>query len=340
MGEWEAAAASGDVARLGEFMRAMRVPGTQGHKHELAAAHRATGGGDAKAVLAALFGRTGGTAQDSADNAWRALIDGGEDALLARGVTAALLNLRWVPQMSEMPLKDVITLGRNGSGLQRALDAHAALHPKAEGVRASALNRILQASDEAGRDLLADGPPEPRRAPRFGGKRLIITSGLPGAGKSTWTAGRALTALGYDIVREREPGYVRTPESEERIKREALRELVLSLSARGPATILWDATALHLAARSLPLRAAMKCGARVSIVSFDVPAAVAFERNAQRPPHKVVPPGGMGYYAANRQMVRASECSDLVSVDAQGRETLIFGEHPAPRREPDERPGP
>lgn len=255
-------------------------------------------------------------------------------------MTTTLLNLQWVPEMGRMTDGDLLTVGRNGSGLRRAIDAHAALHPKAGEMRESALARVREVSEASGVDLLSDRSPEPRRAPRFGGKRLIITSGLPGAGKSTWTAGRALTALGYDIVREREPGYVRTPESEERIKREALRELVLSLSARGPATILWDATALHLAARSLPLRAAMKCGARVSIVSFDVPAAVAFERNAQRPPHKVVPPGGMGYYAANRQMVRASECSDLVSVDAQGRETLIFGEHPAPRREPDERPGP
>lgn len=340
MGEWEAAAASGDVARLGEIMRAMRVPGTQGHKHELAAAHRATGGGDAKAVLAALFGRTGGTVQDSADNAWRALIDGGEDALLARAVTTTLLNLQWVPEMGRMTDGDLLTVGRNGSGLRRAIDAHAALHPKAGEMRESALARVREVSEASGVDLLSDRSPEPRRAPRFGGKRLIITSGLPGAGKSTWMAGRGLTALGYDTVRERQPGYVRTPEAEERTRKTALQELRRALTGPGPATALWDATALYAESRAGMLLMAHQLGARFSVISFDLPQSVAFERNAQRPPHKVVPAGTMGSLANKRQMVRASECSDLVSVDAQGRETLIFGEHPAPRREPDERPGP
>lgn len=340
MGDWADAAGAGDIARLGEIMRAMGVPGSPGHKQEIAAAQRVSTTAGTAAVLSALFGRTGGTAEHSADNAWRGLIDGGEGAALAREVTTAILNLRWVARLPEMDDKAVITTARNGSGFRRAVDLHAALHPKGAAVRAAALARLAEASGVAGRDLLVDAPPEPRRAPRLDGKRLIITSGLPGAGKSTWADGRGLLTLGYDGVREREPGYVRTPEAEERIKRTALRELMAALSARGPATVLWDATALHLAARSLPLRAALKCGARVSVISFDVPAAVAFERNAQRPAHKVVPAGGMGYYAGNRQMVRASECSDLVSVDAAGNETVVFGEHPAPRSAPDASPAP
>ena len=161
------------------------------------------------------------------------------------------------------------------------------------------------------------------------GPLLIVTSGLPGSGKSTWRRERAertgAVVISMDEIRRGIKGWRDTDEQRGRVRQEASAALREAL-ARGEREIVWDATSLTRDSRARVLRVGRDYGARTAIVSFDVPAGVAGARNRARDEEDRVPEAVMARMAGSRQMTRAHEAHDVISVSPEGREVTLHGE--------------
>ena len=109
----------------------------------------------------------------------------------------------------------------------------------------------------------------------------MIAIGLPGAGKSTYFAGKGIVPLSSDLIREllydnaadqRHPEWVFA----------ALRELLRRRLAAGAQTTYIDATNLTRFFRRSLLRIAREFGCAAEAAYFDVPLEVCLERNRKR----------------------------------------------------------
>ena len=110
---------------------------------------------------------------------------------------------------------------------------------------------------------------------------MIVLVGVPGSGKSTWAKAQNCQVLSSDDFRHMLCG----DETNQNIHQQVFAALRHVLRARleiGPATTIVDATNLRWRDRRPWLQVTRKFGARVEAVYFDVPLAVALERNQLR----------------------------------------------------------
>lgn len=116
--------------------------------------------------------------------------------------------------------------------------------------------------------------------------RVIVLIGLPGSGKSTWLAARALPALSSDAVRRLLWGEENDQRDNARVFA-ALRCLLRQRLAIGMPATYMDATHLRPWERRPYFPLAKRYGATVEALFFDVPLEVCLERNRRR--ERVVP---------------------------------------------------
>lgn len=173
------------------------------------------------------------------------------------------------------------------------------------------------------RESIFHRPPDPS------GARLIMLSGIPGSGKSTWVRRRVAetgaTVISMDAIRDETKRFRMTQEQQGWAWQRA-QGLLREALARKEGEVIWDATAISRMSRGKVMRLAQNYGARTAIVSFDIPAHVSWDRNMARDDSRRVPMQAVAAMAQAREYIDAHEAHDLVSVDVEGRETLLLGE--------------
>jgi predicted kinase len=110
---------------------------------------------------------------------------------------------------------------------------------------------------------------------------VIVLVGVPGSGKSTWAASQGWTVLSSDEMRLVLSG----DETNQGIHGKvfgAMRHLLKSRLEIGASPTVIDATNLRRKDRKPWVKLAQKHGAAVEAVYFEVPLAVALERNRMR----------------------------------------------------------
>ncbi|MDE3165745.1 MAG: AAA family ATPase [Acidobacteriota bacterium] len=125
--------------------------------------------------------------------------------------------------------------------------------------------------------------------------RIVLLSGLPGSGKSTWLERNGVTGISSDAIRK----LLADDEGDQSIHPqvfETVRYLLEKRLSIGRPVSYIDATNLTPAERRPYLEIARARGCEIEAVFFDVPLAVCLERNALRP--RVVPPEAMEKMAA------------------------------------------
>jgi predicted kinase len=112
-------------------------------------------------------------------------------------------------------------------------------------------------------------------------RKVVVATGLPGAGKSTYFARRGILPLSSDLIREllydnaadqRHPEWVFS----------ALHELLRRRLAAGAQATYIDATNLTRYFRRPLVRIAQEFGCAAEALYFDVPLEVCLERNHRR----------------------------------------------------------
>ena len=158
-------------------------------------------------------------------------------------------------------------------------------------------------------------PPEPASS------RVLILSGLPGAGKDSWLRKNRpdLPVVSLDMIRE-ETGTAPTA-NQGAVLQEAF-ELARS-HLREKRDFCWNATCLSGLTRRKIVGLCRSYDAQVTIASQDVPVRVAMGRNRGR--ISPVPDRALLRLAGRREPVSSEEAHHLLSVDAQGEETPLFG---------------
>ena len=123
-------------------------------------------------------------------------------------------------------------------------------------------------------------------APPMGQQRIVVLTGLPGSGKSTYLERLGVGALSSDAVR----GLLADDETDQSIHLEVfatLRYLLRRRLALGRPVTYVDATNLTPRERRPYIRTGQIYGCAVEAVFFDVPVEVCRERNRRR--GRVVP---------------------------------------------------
>lgn len=128
--------------------------------------------------------------------------------------------------------------------------------------------------------------------------KVILLVGLPGSGKSTWARQQGQEVISSDEMRLKLSG----DETNQTIHGKvfgAMRYLLRLRLQLGQAVTVIDATNLRRKDRKPFLKLAQAYGAEAEAVWFDVPVAVAEERNRARA--RVVPEGVIPLLAARLQ---------------------------------------
>ncbi len=125
--------------------------------------------------------------------------------------------------------------------------------------------------------------------------RIVLLSGLPGSGKSTWLERNGVTGISSDAIRK----LLADDEGDQSIHPHVFATvrylLEKRLSIARPVSYI-DATNLTPAERRPYVEIARAHGCEIEAVFFDVPLAVCLARNALRP--RVVPPEAVEKMAA------------------------------------------
>jgi predicted kinase len=112
--------------------------------------------------------------------------------------------------------------------------------------------------------------------------RIVVLSGLPGSGKSTWLERKGVSAISSDAIRK----LLADDETDQSIHPQVFQTvrylLELRLSIGRPVTYI-DATNLTPDERRPYIEIGRAHGCEIEAVFFDVPLAVCLERNARRP---------------------------------------------------------
>jgi len=156
---------------------------------------------------------------------------------------------------------------------------------------------------------------------------LYLTVGVPGSGKSTWIARHLAQArlISMDLLRERLLGRRGDQSRNAEVYRLSRRELGRALRARE--TVVWDAQSHTWQARQGLLAVARESHAYVIVIYFDVPLALALERNTWR--RDVVPPEVIVRNYGDLEEPRPFEAEELWRVDANGKCARYVGDEGA-----------
>ena len=123
--------------------------------------------------------------------------------------------------------------------------------------------------------------------PRIGNRRLFVLVGIPGAGKTTYARAHLSGAvrISLDDIRLMLTGVAFSPRHESivgAIANSAL-DIALTSSRRRGHDVVFDATCINRKWRGESIRRAIANGVQPHCVFFDVPLALALERNRARP---------------------------------------------------------
>ena len=156
--------------------------------------------------------------------------------------------------------------------------------------------------------------------------RVLILTGLPASGKSTWAARTGQGVLSSDAVRALLTGSEQS-QSVNRLVFATLRFLFTMRVRAGAAVTIIDTTALTARERRQWIRLAEALGCDAEAVFFDTPLEVCLERNAVRP--RVVPEDVMRRFAARLTRPELAEGFTRVDVVRPEPRTSAPGAAPA-----------
>ncbi|MBW3243458.1 AAA family ATPase [Epibacterium sp. DP7N7-1] len=167
--------------------------------------------------------------------------------------------------------------------------------------------------------------------PTPSGSRMLLMSGLPGAGKDTAIAAHFpdLPVVALDDIRQALD--VDSQSNQGRVIQAGFEAARVHL--RAGRNFVWNTTGLTRQLRQKIIRLARDYDARVDAVSIDVPASLAIARNRGRP--DPLPDAAITKLADKREPIVPSEVHGLWSVNASLELTQIFGGESA---EPDVKP--
>jgi predicted kinase len=146
---------------------------------------------------------------------------------------------------------------------------------------------------------------------------LYVPVGVPGSGKSTWVQANLQHAalISMDEMREQWLGTRADQSRNQEIYRRA--RAALGRALRGGETVVWDAQSHTWSARQGLLGLARDAHAYVVIICFDVPLAVALERNRGR--DLAVPEDVIRHSYRDLEEPRPFEAEEIWRVDVRGR---------------------
>jgi len=162
--------------------------------------------------------------------------------------------------------------------------------------------------------------------------RMILVSGLPGAGKDTVIAERyeGISVVSLDDIRgQMNVGWKDKQGQVLQAGFEAARQ-----EMRAGRDFIWNATGLSRQVRQKIIGLARDYDYFIEGVSIDIPLREAMRRNRER--DRAVPDAVMEKLGRKREPIITDEIHRLTSIDVEGNLTLVFGElEDEPAHEPE-----
>jgi predicted kinase len=151
---------------------------------------------------------------------------------------------------------------------------------------------------------------------------LHLVVGIAGCGKSRWAAENLAETriVSSDQMREELTGSADDQHMNHIVFQRAVERIRRAL--HDGQEVSFDATNVSVPARSTPLKAARWTGARIVAHFFDIPLAVALERNERR--DRFVPKDVILRHYRTLVVPRLYECDELNVVSAQGGEEKVW----------------